>query len=318
MPEPHATPSEQARAIEKAAGLRLRDDLALVQVRGDDRQTWLNGQVTSDVRGMKPRTSLYALAVNVRGKIIADLRIAEAQDHLLVLVPKSARSALLESFERFIIMEDVTLVPETDARVISVQGPRAEQVLALDADAQARAFACDEIGVGGYFVRTDAEHAPPLLRELLTRSATLGALGVDEAGFELARLRRASPRFGNDFDDTSYPQEAGLKHALSFNKGCYLGQEVVCTLENRGRLSRQLCALRVMSGQQPAPGDEVQSEAAEPSGRITSVVFDPDQGLALALGYVKRTHALVGATLRSGTSQLCVTQLVGESEPLAK
>jgi folate-binding protein YgfZ len=128
-----------------------------------------------------------------------------------------------------------------------------------------------------------------------------------------------------DFDDHNYPQEVGLKDLVSFKKGCYLGQEVVCTLENRGKLSRQLCLLEspqplaaniaAVSGPvdsaRPALFSSAQAEG-EPVGAITSAVWDPEQQKSHVLALVRRAHALPGATLFSGTQALKLVRIVGE------
>jgi tRNA-modifying protein YgfZ len=203
--------------------------------------------------------------------------------------------------------------------VLSLEGPASDSVRAgVAADARLHGFRWNPLGVGG-FVWVGAADALRALREQLEAQAPL----IAPEAYELARVRLGQPLFGVDFDEHQYPQEAGLKASVSFQKGCYLGQEVVCTLENRGRLNRHLCLLRSESGDAvesgsaltlPAPpaGTEAQPTAAEPAGNLTSAVWDPSLGATRALGYVRRLHAKPGNTLFAGPHRMTIERLVGE------
>jgi tRNA-modifying protein YgfZ len=303
----------QAHALAHAAGVRVRDELRLLRVRGDDRLTWLNGQVTNDVRNIAPGTSVRALSINVRGKIMGELWITAASDQLEVFLAESALPHVMESFERYIIMEDVVLEADPHVRVISVQGPSASATVSAVPEAAGHAFAVDELGYGGMFVRTNRDDASALASAIATAAAKIGACAVSEAGYELARLRAKKPRFGIDFDEASYPQEAGLKSALSFNKGCYLGQEVVCTLESRGRLHRRLCLLESSTEHQaPAAGETLHVEPGQDVGTFTSAAYDPEASHWLAFGYIKRAQSAVGTELSSAHDRFLVRAIVGE------
>jgi folate-binding protein YgfZ len=307
-----APATHSADTLLSHAALHDRPDLAVVRVTGEDRVSWLNGQITNDVRAITPGASVHALAVNVRGKILSELWITpSARDEALwLLSPRSAQAAMLESFEHFIIMEDVTLEPLADLRVLSLEGPDSAALQAeIAVSDEVSAFAFAPLGVGGHAFVGAAAALEAVRVQLLAR-----ATEITPEAYELARVRRARPRFGVDFDEHQYPQEAGLKNSVSFNKGCYLGQEVVCTLESRGRLSRHLCALRgedgaaVESGSVLTAGDN----APDAIGTVTSAVWDPQLGASRALGYVKRLHAKVGAVLLAGTQRLTIESLVGE------
>jgi folate-binding protein YgfZ len=306
-----ATLAEQAAALDKSAGVRVRDDLVLARVTGDDRRSWLNGQITNDVRELKPGDAVYALAVNVRGKVLADLWVVDRGEHLALLLPGSAVAAVQESFEQQIIMEDVEVATDPSSRIVSVQGARAEEAIEA-AGGSFEAYRADEIGHGGRLIVISEGELEQALGRLLAGAERVGGGGVGDEAFELARVRAGRPRFGRDFWDQHYPQEAGLKElAVSFNKGCYLGQEVVCTLENRGRLTRQLVRLRSIDGGAPAPGSELRDGEGGNPGVLTSVVTDPDLGRWLALGYAKRSQTAVGTQLHAGAARFEVLGLAG-------
>lgn len=302
---------QQANFLSVAAGVRRRDDLAVVDITGDDRLDWLNGQVTNDVRAATGTEGVYALAVTVRGKIMADLWVLHRGERLSVVLPRSAQAAVLASFDSQIIMEDVALEPATQEHVISVQGPRAAEVIEGDPLEHHR---CDELGVGGYLVLVpDPAALDAALSRLVASAQRVSGGAVGDAGFELARLRAARGRFGVDFSEPHYPQEAGLiGRAVSFKKGCYLGQEVICTLENRGRTSRQLVLAAGALDAALEPGANLADAEGHLIGQVTSVCRDEERGATLALGYVKAAFANPGARLLAGTTALDVRARVGE------
>jgi hypothetical protein len=295
--------------ITTSVGVRVRDDLCVIDLAGEDQRTWLNGQISNDVRETRLGDAVYALVLNVRGKILCDLWAVDRGDGFSLIVPVEASEALRAHLEQYIIMEDVTLSVRENTIVISVQGPQAREVAS---SVSALAFACDELGVGGVHVITSKSDATTFMERLITHARELGGGEVDDAAFELARLRRAVPRFGRDFDGTNYPQEAGLKQrAVSFSKGCYLGQEVVCTLESRGKLTRKLVALRVASHEAHS-GDVIVTAAGDESGKLTSVAID--RAATRALGYVRRIHIDQQTSLHAASAgELTIDHVVGEN-----
>jgi folate-binding protein YgfZ len=305
-----ASVSDQARALRESAGVRVRDDLVVVHVRGDDARTWLNGQVTSDVREVPAGHGVYGLAVTVRGKIMADLWVIHSGGDLAVLLPKTAMETVLASFERQIIMDDVELVPDDALAIISVQGPKAGAVIEAAALSDTERQRCDELGHGGELIVVAEPQRASVFAALIAEAERVGGCAVDDQGLELARLRAGRPRFERDFGPEQYPQEAGLEErAVSFNKGCYLGQEVICTLENRGRLTRRLARLSAAQGAL-APGSELHDGDDRQVGKVTSAAFDPESGRLLALGYVKHAAAAAGATLHAGSASVELAGLV--------
>lgn len=306
------TPETQADMLSRTAGVRARPDLAVLGVTGDDARSWLSGQLTNAIHDMQPGEGVYALATNIKGRIMADVWVLDRGDSMAAAVPRAALETVLASFEQYLLMEDAEVERESLA-IVSVQGPKADEV--VEAAGDAAIFTCDELGSGGRFVLVEPDAQDAVLAALVRRAAQLGGGQVDEEGFELARLRASVPRFGRDFDVKAYPQEAGLKQrAVSFSKGCYLGQEVVCMLENRGRLSRRLMALQHEAGPTPAAGTELFSEEGRSVGRITSAVADPEApGGVRLLGYVKRPCFEPGVTLRAGQSKLRVADAVEDA-----
>ena len=299
---------EQLPKLEQVAGLRRCRERSVLVVEGDDRRSWLNGQLTNDVRQTAGGDAVYALAVTVKGKIMADLWALDRGEDFALVVPRTSQEALLASFDTQIIMEDVEVAAADDV-VLSLQGPRAEDLMGAALPGVA-SFPCDELGLGGRLALVQAAEADAVEASLESAVEAAGGTRLGEAAYELARLRHGRPRFEHDFGIKHYPQEAGLKaRAVSFNKGCYLGQEVICTLESRGRLSRQLVTLE--SSNPLRVGDPLVHEGAS-IGEVTSAIHDPGSARWLAMGYVKRAQAQVGTQISSdGTAEVTVTSLAG-------
>jgi folate-binding protein YgfZ len=278
-------------------------DLATLVVTGSDRRTWLNGLLTCDLAPMKDGEAAYGLFVTQKGRVLADAILLLDGERVVVAVPRAPLAELKASLEHYLIMEDAELA-DGDFAVALVHGPRAGEVLGAMVSAGAAGARLDRTGLGGAVVFIPAE-AATRVREARDAAvaATGGALG-DDAAWDALRIEQRVPRFGVDFDASTYPQEAGLeKRAVSFSKGCYLGQEVVCMLEMRGHVKRKLVAMSVV-GDAPERGASVLDEAGEAVGAITSVVAQA--GGAKAMAMVKRASAEPGQRLRVGSAAATV------------
>ncbi len=301
------TGNEEATWLEQHAGVRELEDRVLVTVRGEDARTWLNGQITNDVRSIEAGQSVYALVVQLKGRVLADVLVLDrGASGLGMILPRKNASALLEQFEKYIIMEDVELGMDDAMTIITVQGPRASEVVA---GIELEAFPSDRLGKGGFDVLVPKSNENEARAMLAERARAQGGGEVSAAGWELARLRAGRPVLFVDFGENTYPQEAGLKNAaVSFQKGCYLGQEIICMLESRGQLTRRLVQLE--SESELGAGAKIQDEAGKEIGEITSALRDPASGRSLALGYVKRVQAVTDRELRTDGSPIKVTHVV--------
>ncbi len=247
-------------------------------VTGDDRVSWLNGLVTCDLLRMD--RGAYGFAVSKVGRVLSDVVVVADGDRLVVGVAEGRGGALAEELGRFLVMEDAELADETAGLAWLLAHGDVPGLLALPASAP-MALGPD----GGGAACVPRARAAAVAEELG---------GVSLAEFSAARIRRGVPTFGVDFSEKTYPQETGVAaRAVSFSKGCYLGQEVVCRLEMRGRVHRKLVHL-VLEGEAPAVGAAVRSGDAD-VGEITSTA--PIDGASHALAMVKSTHAEPGGCL---------------------
>jgi len=272
-------------------GVCALDSRRVLRVEGEDARSWLNAVLTQDLRSPLGAGMTLALFVDVRGRVLADADVFQAGDAINVLIPAAGAPALISRLEERIVMEDVTLsLP--DMAVFTAQGPAA-----ADMPSAARGLAHDRLGRGGF----DLVCAPPAadaLRDALADEAlALGGALVSGEAYERARVRARRPRFGADFGPDCYPQEAGLESLrVSFDKGCYVGQEAVHMLQVRGRPPRRLVGLAIEGDALPALGADVRTADGRSVGVVTSAAPARD-GHPLALAMLKRAAAEAEDTL---------------------
>lgn len=280
--------SELARhlnALEHGVGAYPTSD-RLLRISGDDRLTWLQGQLTQDVRTLAPGQSAYGLLLHPNGKILADLDVLCRSSDLVLVCPAEAMDEVSAQLERYIMMEDVELAV-LPARVTALQGPlavglRSAITAARGADA---VFEVDRLGRGGLLVldTTDDEST-----SLPASFADAGGAWVSSDAVTLARLRAGRPAFGVDFGPSVLPQVAGLtKRAVSFQKGCYRGQEPVVMLEHRGSPPKRLVRLELDASAPAVPGTSLRAADGAVLGSVTSAARGVD-GVIHALGTLKR------------------------------
>ncbi len=286
----------QVQAAKEGALAVQHAELAALGVTGKDRITWLNGLLTCDLAKRTPGAALYGLVVERKGHVLSDVDVVvdEPGERVMLVVPVFTVESLQVHLEHYLVMEDAELAVATGWEVWSVHGPRAEKALEAARAAGGVGGALDRTGLGGAVVL-----APPdATREVAAAIAGLAMVG-DDAGWEALRLERGVPRYGVDFDDKTYPQEAQLeKVAVSFDKGCYLGQEVVCMLEMRGHVKRKLAPVLVDAADAPAAGAEVKDATGAVIGSVTSGAPSARLGRAVALAMLKRAQAEPGTALQ--------------------
>ena len=290
----------EANAVRDGCGFRELED-SVLRIHGEDSRVWLNGQLTNDVAKMDPNGCLYALMVSVKGRVQSDMWVyGEGAERFAISLPHQRLEAVAAGFDRQIIMEDVE-VERDPRRVVTVQGPGAAEV--VKSVSSLPAFPASRLGLAGFDWLVPADQ----LDEVTAAIEHAGAHRLSRDGWNLARLRGGIPAFGFDFDQESYPQEAGLKdRAVSFLKGCYVGQEVVCTLENRGRLRRRL--VRLESTTEGTPGTEL-FVGDRSVGKVTSGAMDGE--VWRGLGYVRAAEAVADAEVEMAAGRARVVGLAG-------
>jgi len=291
------------RAVHEACGLVDRSERGKLALTRADAKEFLNGQVTNDVLALEPGTGCYAAFLTPKGKMLGDLRVLDLGDELWLDTERGSLQALFDMIRRYKIGYDVELHKRTLERaLLSLVGPGARDVAgarelpsAEHSSMRARRGGADVVlvatadGVDAICAAEDADAVRAAFVEA-------GAVEVPEDAAEIVRVEAGRPRYGIDLDDTVIPQEAGLnERAVSFTKGCYVGQETVARLHYRGKPNRHLRGLRLHG--EAATGDALRLGERE-VGRVGSVVESPRLG-RVALAIVRR-EAEPGAEVRVG------------------
>lgn len=295
---------------------RLDNEFARLLLRGQDRVRFLSGMVTCDVKGLGPQAGTYGALLTVKGKVVSDLLVANRSgDDLLLVVRSVVAKHVMESLDRYIIVDDAVLTDDSgELAHLGVYGPRALAVLLGDPAASLAPYqlcasggvwlwACRELGPDSLHVIGPAAAVAALEQTLITA----GAQALSDADAEVLRVESGRPRMGVDFDEERLPQEAALDEALCFTKGCFLGQEVVVRLRDRGQLNRRLVGLRLRGEAVPTARCKLSHPSRPQAGELTSVVWSARLE-RIALGYVHRTCWEPG-------TELAVTD--AEGQPLA-
>jgi tRNA-modifying protein YgfZ len=290
-------------ALASGCGLIDRSERGKLALTGGQAAEFLNGLVSNEVEALEAGDGCYAAVLTPKGKMLGDLRILATGEELLLDTERSALQEVFNVLWRGRIGHDVEIHKRTLERgLLSLEGPRARAVSGGESlqEAEHAHAVIDVDGVPARAIVTDvgidllceAERTDDLRAALLAR----GAAAVSEEASEAARVERGRPRFGIDLDDSVIPQEAGLnERAVSFTKGCYVGQETVARLFYKGKPNRHLRGLRLSAA--ATTGDVLRLGDRE-VGRLGTVAVSPGPG-AIALALVRR-EAEPGATVAVG------------------
>ncbi|HWF50376.1 MAG TPA: glycine cleavage T C-terminal barrel domain-containing protein [Solirubrobacteraceae bacterium] len=298
-------------AITEACGLLDRSERGKLALTGAGAAEFLQGQVTNDVEGLEPGAGCYAAFLTPKGKMLGDLRILDAGNELLLDTERVALQELFNMIRRFRVGYDVEVHKRTLERgLLSLIGPDAAAVgRARELPEEEHAHQAGELaGVQVRWIRTDVGvdvlvEEPAAIGDVTVALCDAGAVLVSEPTVEILRVERGRPRYGLDLDDSVIPQEAGLNaRAVSFTKGCYVGQETVARLHYRGKPNR---TLRGLSLSVPAhPGDEL-TLGERTVGRLGTVAVSPRFG-PIAIALIRR-EAENGAVVTVGEERADAT-----------
>jgi len=281
----------------REALLRVQRDHGCLAVRGPDARSWLNGVVTCDVGKLSEQRGAVGLLLTKQGKIQTDLLLLQGSAGIYLRVANGLASKVHHELDRMLVMEDAELVDQSAELVfVELHGPGA---VALAQSVQQR-FAFGEVdptGLGGAALVVERAELASVEQALLERGAS-----VDHGPEWLAlRLEGSWPEFGVDYSQSDNPHEAALdRRAIAWDKGCYLGQEVVCMQDMRGKLKRRVVGVELAGSDAPALGSEVRSaRSGEVVGQVTSSGFGV-QGKPLALAMIKAPEFEAGRELLLG------------------
>lgn len=262
------------KTLRTIGGVVKRTDRGVLAVTGRDRATWLQGLVTNDVAALADGQQCYAAYLTPQGRMITDMNILASGSRLLLDVPAPLASALRDRLEGLIFSEDAQVTDESAKLAVwTVFGTPAAE------------------GSTPEVVITESDETPML--SMPSRFAGLAEVGLD--AFEVVCVEDGVPRFLVDMTEDTIPLEAGIEdRAISFTKGCYVGQEVIVRVTHRGggRVARKLVRWHTDVPGTPVPAGNIRIVSGDRDiGRVTSAVIPPGRHTMVGLGYVHRDFA---------------------------
>jgi tRNA-modifying protein YgfZ len=290
----------------------LRDNAAaldlsargVLRVTGEDRARLLHAMSTNDIQGLKPGAGVYAFFLTAQGRIVADAYIYNPGDYLLLDTEPELAGKLAEHLDRYIIADDAELHNDTgNWAIFGLEGPRAyDHAAALGIAVPSEPYAVTSWSGSAIVAKTSATGLPGLRIFLpaeqgpgfLSKLAGQQVFEATAEAMRAVRLENGFPRYGEDITDRYLVQETGLLHAVHFQKGCYLGQEIVERVRSRAQVHRHLRPVRIAGTEAPPPGTKLVGNEKE-LGEITSATYSPRGEDIAALAYI-RTEALDGKT----------------------
>lgn len=283
-------------------------------VTGSEAATFLNGLITNDMKTLAVNSWMPAVFPNVQGRLLAAVRVIHRDDGFLIDTEAATQETVLKLVERFTMAGDfhVTDVTSTIATV-SIQGKGAEEVIRtvlgdeaakverqqvatakLENDGNATIIRATHTAEDGFDLFVDTNAAGNLRDSLINA----GAQSVGVEAQETLRIEAGLPLYGIDMDETNVVTETNLDDAVSFTKGCYLGQEIIARIKYRGHVAKKLTGLVLDESAVLEPGTKVLSDDDKEIGRMTSSTFSPQLERTIALGYVKYDYLVPGTKVR--------------------
>ncbi|HWM89921.1 MAG TPA: glycine cleavage T C-terminal barrel domain-containing protein [Thermoanaerobaculia bacterium] len=288
---------EEYRALREGAGITELSWRGGLELLGPDRLRFLHNYVTCDVKGLAPGMGAYGFFTSPQGRILSDAVLLAQEDRLWVEVDEDQKEPVAAHLRKYILADRVEVRTLDDMRPVLVLGPGAEAVLGTDLSSLDAPWRHARITVHGTEVvvqRRGLSGVPAWTlwvsaSEAVLLAKRLVAEGARPVGFEALEVLRAEagiPRFGQDFGPDNFPQETGIEEAVSYTKGCYLGQEVVARIHYRGGVQNVLRGLVFDEGE-PRQGAALIHDGRE-AGRATTVVRSLALNQIVGLGILHR------------------------------
>lgn len=314
LPASYGDVMTEYRAVrEGGAGLIDLSSRGRIEIGGSEAVLFLNGLITNDVKALADSSWMEAAFPNVQGRMLAHARVLRQNERFLFDTEAVTREQIIKTLGRFTLAGDFSLTDVTnETALLSVQGASASRivgaVLGQDAarvergaifntgwkDEGLRVIRATHTAEDGFDLFASAGAAASLWDALVEAGAS--PLGFD--ALEILRIEAGLPRYGVDIDETKVVLETGLDDAVSFTKGCYIGQEIIARIHFRGHVAKRLAGLVLDAEGEVAVGDKVRTTEGKEVGWITSVTRSPRLHRTIALGYVKYDYLQAGTRLR--------------------
>jgi tRNA-modifying protein YgfZ len=294
------TPGQEA--LTASAALLDLSKRARIRVTGEDRARLLHAMTTNHVTQMKPGDGIYVFFLNAQGRILADAYVLCFDDHFLLDTEPGTRRTVYDHLDHYIIADDVALEDVTEETFcLGLEGPNAiEEASRCGLPAPHHRFS--HLRWGDFFVAAIASTGSHGVRiygpaqskdEAVATIEGAGAIAASAEDAETVRIENFVPKYGCEISEHTLPQETQQMHALHFQKGCYLGQEIVERIRSRGHVNRMLMGFRIDPEiPPPPPGTRLMLEG-KPAGEVTSSAVS--NGAVFGLAYVRVPGARSGA-----------------------
>ena len=298
-------PYQEHHTVRQGVGVVDLSHRGRLRLTGNDRAVYLHRIISNDVEGLAVGEGNYATILTNRGKIIADMNVYVFEDSIGIETNAETTSILYQELDKYLIADDVTIEDFTERTgVVGVHGPRSAELLqeaygfdvrdlpeyhSLVDEIEGRRIVCvraNETGEVGYNLCTASESLEWLWDTILTKGRAFSAAPVGLTALNTLRIEAGIPRYGAELSDSIFPGEAELERAISYEKGCYIGQEIVARMKYRGHPNRLLRGFEIASDTPPQSGARLFDEDKE-IGWLTSAIVSPTLGKTIGMGYVR-------------------------------
>lgn len=307
VPAHYGSTADEHRALREGCGVADLSWRGLLEVTGRDRQRFLNAYITCDVKTIAPGQGAYGFFTNPQGRILSDLVLAALEDRFWLLVGPGQEEALASHLQKYILADRVEIHPLAGIVPLALIGPRAGEALGIAEPpapwshvgaavqgSEVTVQGSERFGRPAWILWTPVAEAGALLERL----AGNGVRPVGFEALETLRVEAGIARFGRDFGPDNFPQETGAEEAaVSYTKGCYLGQEVVARIHYRGGVQKGLRGVVFDTEAAVAPGTELFHEG-RPAGTVTTVVHSAALGRPAGLAILHKRAAEPGTRLQ--------------------
>ena len=302
---------------------------SLLSFTGEDRVSFLQGMVSNDVTTLSPGHGIAAVIADVQGKILGDINILCTEEAFILYLTDFLKNQILDHLNHYLIADDVKITDITSKHgILSLQGLQSKnmlQALLEDGDLPSDELSHEQVSLDSVQVRiirtshteapgfdlwVPAHHLATVAESLQKKGQPFSAQWVGTEAQEILRIELGIPRYGIDMNEQNLVLETGLEeHAVSFNKGCYLGQAVIERIHSRGHVNKKFTGLILEGKEAPHSGDKRKADNKE-IGKVTSSTLSPRLDRPVALAYVHRDYLVPGTVLNVQSGNQAIPAVV--------
>lgn len=306
MPKSYGSALEEYTGVRNGVGIADLSHRGKLRLSGKEHVKFLQGMVTNDISKLREGRGLYAALLTPKGRMISDMKLYCENESLLLDLEPGLNERVRELLVKYRLSYKANVEDVTESLcLLSVHGPNSRRLIQKTLNGeitelneyeflrkeingtQAVIARANRTGEEGYDVFVSAKGVKTVWESLAENRKEFGLRPVGLDAMEILRIEAAIPRFGIDMDENTIPLEAGLEHAISYEKGCYVGQEVIARIKWRGHVNWCLAGFEIEGEDLPAKGDKIRQCERE-IGYVTSSAFSPTLKKTIALGYIRR------------------------------